>query len=179
MPLPLRRHASPQNSDCYRFPVASIKFQHIVPKAVQISLRTLFSHAAQQELPKPSHVFGLSKDQLAGMWLYLPRLGSYMKKQNSGKIVNISLASIFSGRGIRIHYVTSKAGVLVFSRTLAREFGRFGNHRNTLTPGSTLNGLQDNAEAVELKQSGVAARCLKRVQIPEDLLGALMFLLLQ
>ena len=113
---------------------------------------------------------------LKGMWLCCRAVVPYMKRQNSGKIVNISSGSIFSGQGMRIHYVTSKAGVLGFTRTLARELGDFGITVNTLTPGSTLSEPQDNAKAVEFRQSGVATRCLKRVQVPEDLVGSLIFL---
>jgi 3-oxoacyl-[acyl-carrier protein] reductase len=113
---------------------------------------------------------------LKGMWLCCRAVAPYMKKQNYGKIVNISSGSIFSGQGMRIHYVTSKAGVVGFTRTLARELGDFSITVNTLTPGSTLSEPQDNAKAVEFRQSGVATRCLKRVQIPEDLVGAMIFL---
>ena len=113
---------------------------------------------------------------LKGMWLCCRAVAPFMKKQNYGKIVNISSGSIFSGQGMRIHYVTSKAGVVGFTRTLARELGDFSITVNTLTPGSTLSEPQDNAKAVEFRQSGVATRCLKRVQIPEDLVGAMIFL---
>jgi 3-oxoacyl-[acyl-carrier protein] reductase len=99
---------------------------------------------------------------LKGMWLCCRAVAPYMKKQKSGKIVNISSGTIFSGHGMRIHYVTSKAGVIGFTRTLARELGDFGINVNTLTPGSTLSEPQDNVKAVEFRQSGVATRCLKR-----------------
>lgn len=113
---------------------------------------------------------------LKGMWLCCRAVVPYMKRQNFGKIVNISSGSIFSGYGMRIHYVTSKAGVLGFTRTLARELGDFGITVNTLAPGSTLSEPQDNAKMVEFRQSAVATRCLKRVQVPEDLVGGLIFL---
>jgi 3-oxoacyl-[acyl-carrier protein] reductase len=41
-----------------------------------------------------------------------------MKEQRYGKIINISSASIFSGNPRRTHYVTSKMGLIGFSRSL-------------------------------------------------------------
>jgi 3-oxoacyl-[acyl-carrier protein] reductase len=113
---------------------------------------------------------------LKGTWLCCRAVVPYMKKQNSGKIVNISSGTAFSGRGMRIHYVASKAGVLGFTRTLARELGEFGINVNTLAPGSTLSEGQDNVKAVEMREKAVGTRCLKRIQVPGDLVGGLLFL---
>ena len=113
---------------------------------------------------------------LKGTWLCCRAVVPYMKKQNSGKIVNISSGTAFSGRGMRIHYVASKAGVLGFTRTLARELGEFGINVNTLAPGSTLSEGQDNIKAAEMREKAVGTRCLKRIQVPGDLVGGLLFL---
>jgi 3-oxoacyl-[acyl-carrier protein] reductase len=113
---------------------------------------------------------------LKGMWLCCRAVVPFMKKQNYGRIVNISSNSIFSGRGMRIHYVTSKAGVIGFSRTLARELGDFGITVNAIAPGSTLSESRDDAKAVAMRQAAVEARCLKRIQYPEDLVGTLVVL---
>ena len=113
---------------------------------------------------------------LKGTWLCCRAVVPYMKKQNSGKIVNISSGTAFSGRGMRIHYVASKAGVLGFTRTLARELGEFGINVNILAPGSTLSEGQDNVKAAEMREKAVGTRCLKRIQVPGDLVGGLLFL---
>ncbi|MFH1122407.1 MAG: SDR family oxidoreductase [Pseudomonadota bacterium] len=113
---------------------------------------------------------------LKGTWLCCCAVAPYMKQQKSGKIVNISSGSVFAGRGMRIHYVTSKAGILGFTKTLARELGDFGINVNTLAPGSTLSEAKDDAQAVDFREAAIAPRCLKRVQVPEDLVGALIFL---
>lgn len=113
---------------------------------------------------------------LKGMWLCCRAVVPYMKKQGSGKIINISSGAPFSGRGMRIHYVTSKAGVLGFTRTLARELGEFGITVNTLAPGSTLSEGQGDATAVSHREQATATRCLKRIQTPEDLVGTMVYL---
>jgi 3-oxoacyl-[acyl-carrier protein] reductase len=113
---------------------------------------------------------------LKGMWLCCRAVVPYMKEQKSGKIINISSDAIFSGRGMRIHYVVSKAGVLGFTRTLARELGDFGIQVNTLAPGSTFSEDPKDAKAATFRQEGVNTRCLKRVEFPSDLIGAIVFL---
>lgn len=113
---------------------------------------------------------------LKGAWLCCRAVVPYMKLQKSGKIINISSSSIFAGRGMRIHYVASKAAVLGFTRTLARELGDFCITVNSLAPGSTLSEGQEKAEAVTMRGRAAERRCLKRVQLPEDLVGTMVFL---
>ncbi|MCG6536078.1 MAG: SDR family oxidoreductase, partial [Syntrophales bacterium LBB04] len=102
----------------------------------------------------------------------------YMKQQKGGKIINVSSGSVFSGRGGRIHYVTSKAGVLGFTRTLAREVGDYGITVNSLAPGGVLSEDQRDSKAAALRGvwKAIETRCLKRVEVPEDLTGAIVFL---
>jgi 3-oxoacyl-[acyl-carrier protein] reductase len=99
-----------------------------------------------------------------------------MKQQKSGKVINISSGAALSGRGMRIHYATSKAGVLGFTRTLARELGEFGITVNSLAPGSTLSESPTDPKALEMRGKATDTRCLKRVQVPEDLVGTIIFL---
>ena len=113
---------------------------------------------------------------LKGTWLCCRAVAPYMKQQKSGKIINISSGSIYAGKGLRIHYTTSKAGIVGFTRTLARELGDFGICVNTLSPGSTLSEAADDSKAVQFRQAAVEPRCLKRVQVPEDLVGTVVFL---
>lgn len=113
---------------------------------------------------------------LKGMWLCCRAVVPYMKKQKSGKIINISSSSVFHGRGMRIHYVTSKAGVIGFTRTLARELGDFRITVNTVAPGGVLSNGQDNAEFLARKKRIVETRCFKRLEVPEDLVGTIIFL---
>ena len=99
-----------------------------------------------------------------------------MRAQKSGKIINISSSTVFSGSAGRIHYVTSKAGVIGFTRTLAREVGDDNIQVNAIAPGSTLSEETPSEEIVRFRQLQVGARALKRVQLPQDLIGAVLFL---
>ncbi len=99
-----------------------------------------------------------------------------MRAQKSGKIINIASGTVFSGSLGRIHYVTSKAGVIGFTRTLARETGDDNIQVNCIAPGSTLSEENPTEEIVRMRQAPVQTRTLKRMQKPDDLVGAMLFL---
>ncbi len=99
-----------------------------------------------------------------------------MRAQKSGKIINISSGTALTGSAGRIHYVTSKAGVIGFTRTLAREVGGDNIQVNAIAPGSTLSEENPSEEIIRFRQARVGDRALKRVQMPQDLVGAVLFL---
>ncbi len=99
-----------------------------------------------------------------------------MRAQKSGKIINISSGTSLTGSPGRIHYVTSKAGVIGFTRTLAREVGDDNIQVNCIAPGSTLSEENPSEEIIRFRQARVGDRALKRVQMPQDLVGAMLFL---
>lgn len=99
-----------------------------------------------------------------------------MRAQKSGKIINIASGTALSGSAGRIHYVASKAGVLGFTRTLAREVGDDNIQVNVLVPGTTLSEENPSEEILQLRQRGVKNRALKRVEVPEDLVGGVLFM---
>ena len=99
-----------------------------------------------------------------------------MRAQKSGKIINIGSGTALHGPPGRIHYVASKAGVLGMTRTLAREVGDDNIQVNALVPGSTLSEENPTEEILRMRQDGMSNRALKRVQVPQDLVGAMLFL---
>ncbi len=99
-----------------------------------------------------------------------------MRTQKSGKIINIGSGTALVGPPGRIHYVASKAGVLGMTRTLAREVGGDNIQVNALVPGSTLSEENPTEEIIRMRQQGMQGRALKRVQVPGDLVGAMLFL---
>ncbi len=99
-----------------------------------------------------------------------------MRQQKSGKIINISSGTALNGSAGRIHYVTSKAGVIGFTRTLAREVGEDNINVNAIAPGSTLSEENPTEEVLKMRGARLADRALKRVQLPKDLVGTMLFL---
>ena len=102
----------------------------------------------------------------------------YMKKQGGGKIVNISSQRVFEGGKWRLHYSASKGAVWVLTRALAREVGEDNICVNAVTPGLTLSDTQLATSSNQyIAASQDAGKCLGRDQVPDDLVGAVMFLL--
>ena len=99
-----------------------------------------------------------------------------MRKQKSGKIVNIASGTVFAGSPGRIHYVTSKAATIGFTRTLAREVGDDNINVNCLAPGNTLSEENPTEQMIKFRESSVGLRALKRIQVPQDVVGAMLFL---
>jgi len=99
-----------------------------------------------------------------------------MRKQQSGKIVTIASGTVFAGAPGRIHYVTSKAATIGFTRTLAREAGGDNVTVNCLAPGNTLSEENPTEQMIKFRESSVPLRSLKRIQLPDDAVGAMLFL---
>jgi len=94
-----------------------------------------------------------------------------------GRIVNISSGTPFRGVPFLLHYVTSKGAIVAFTKALAKEL-QGEVLVNCVAPGFTLStGVQEHPEVVEaLQAASVAARTIKRDQVPEDVTGAVAFL---
>jgi 3-oxoacyl-[acyl-carrier protein] reductase len=99
-----------------------------------------------------------------------------MRAQKSGKIINIASGTVFAGSAGRIHYVTSKMATIGFTRTLAREVGDDNITVNVLAPGNTLSEENPSQEVIRLRESSAGLRALKRIQMPQDVVGAMLFL---
>lgn len=113
---------------------------------------------------------------IKGMW-YACRAFVPLMRGHGGSVVNVSSSTVLIGGPTRAHYVASKAAVIGFTRVLSRELGADGIRVNTLMPGSTLSEEDPSPETRKMREEAVARRALKRVEVPEDLVGAVVFLL--
>ncbi|HEY7067716.1 MAG TPA: glucose 1-dehydrogenase [Chloroflexota bacterium] len=112
-----------------------------------------------------------------GVWLCTRAVLPAMQERRQGSIVNISSNMAFQGSLGMIHYVTSKAAVVGFSRVLAREMGPFNIRVNTLAPGLTLSEEEPTEESIAANERTAAGRLLKRIERPDDLVGTALYLL--
>lgn len=112
---------------------------------------------------------------LRGTWHPCRAVVPTMRANGYGKIINISSGTVFSRSETRIHYVTTKAGIIGFTRTLAAELGRDNITVNCVAPGSTLSEEDGGDEVVQFRSAAVSKRSLRRVQKPQDLVGAISF----
>jgi 3-oxoacyl-[acyl-carrier protein] reductase len=113
---------------------------------------------------------------LRGMFLCCRAVYPAMKERGRGKIVNISSSRVWQGLPNRLHYTTSKAGVIGFTRALARELGPHGITVNAITPGMTLSETQLATTDPAYVAKSAEGRAIPRPQVPDDLVGAVMFL---
>jgi 3-oxoacyl-[acyl-carrier protein] reductase len=113
---------------------------------------------------------------LRGVFLCCGAVVPHMKEQGGGKIVNISSGTVFHGSPQSAHYVTSKAGVIGFTGSVARELGDYNINVNAIAPGLTLSLDEISEDRLEASRVRMQARALKQAQVPEDLEGTAVFL---
>ena len=115
---------------------------------------------------------------VASMFLTCRAVVPVMREQGGGKIVNISSGTPFRGVPFLLHYVTSKGAIVALTRALARELGKDSIHVNCVAPGFTMSeGVKSHPEVIEkLRDVSIASRAIQRDQVPEDVVGAVVFL---
>ena len=98
-----------------------------------------------------------------------------MMKRRSGAIVNISSVVGVHGNPGQTNYAASKAGIIGFTKALARELGSRGVRANVVAPGYIATRLT-NELPEELRQTMLANTPLGRFGEPQDVAGAVRFL---
>ena len=115
---------------------------------------------------------------VASMFLTCRAVVPVMREQGGGKIVNISSGTPFRGVPFLLHYVTSKGAIVALTRALAKEVGKDSIHVNCVAPGFTMSeGVKSHPDVIEkLRDVSIASRTIQRDQVPEDVVGAVVFL---
>jgi len=113
-----------------------------------------------------------------GPFLMVKHVAPHMAARGYGKIINIGSGTAYKGLPSMLHYVTSKGAITSFTRALSRELGEKGIRVNTLAPGLVMSDtiLENRAHIEQARGPVVASRALRRDELPEDLIGALVFL---
>lgn len=113
---------------------------------------------------------------LRGTFLVCQALIESMKERRNGAIINFSsLAARVGGIEVGIHYAASKAALIGFTRTLAKECGPYGITVNAVAPGVILT------EPVKRQVGGhedayTGQIPLRRLGQPEDVANVVLFL---
>lgn len=98
-----------------------------------------------------------------------------MTKARTGRIITITSVVGLMGNAGQTNYAAAKAGVIGFSKSLAREVGARGVTVNTVAPGfidtDMTSGLADEHKAALLVQVPI-----KRLGMPEEIAGAVSYL---
>jgi 2-hydroxycyclohexanecarboxyl-CoA dehydrogenase len=107
----------------------------------------------------------------------------YMKKQRSGKIINLSSIGAVLPPAHEIHYNTAKAGIIGFTNDLANAMAQFNINVNCMLPGPVRTNFYDQRTGTmtDEEQEAFFKRLGKKVPLgrvgtPEDMAGAALFL---
>jgi NAD(P)-dependent dehydrogenase (short-subunit alcohol dehydrogenase family) len=112
-----------------------------------------------------------------GVWQAIVAAIPALRKSGGGKIINISSGTAFKGSPYLLHYVTSKGAVIALTRAIARELGDSNICVNAIAPGLVMSSnVQSHPDWLGVAVSIVSSRAIKRESMPDDLIGALLFL---
>ena len=98
-----------------------------------------------------------------------------MMKRRGGAIINVSSIVGLRGNWGQTNYSASKAGIIGFTKSLARELGSRGVRANVVAPGYVKTRLTDELPE-EAREAMLGNTPLGRLGDPEDVAGAVRFL---
>jgi len=112
-----------------------------------------------------------------GTWLVIKALAPLLRQAKAGaSIVNLASDTALWGAPRLLHYVGSKGAIISMTRSLARELGPDGVAVNAIAPGLVLVEATEYVPEERHRQY-VTGRAMPRAQMPEDVVGAVVFLL--
>jgi NAD(P)-dependent dehydrogenase (short-subunit alcohol dehydrogenase family) len=112
-----------------------------------------------------------------GVWQAIVAAVPALRKSGGGKIINISSGTAFKGSPYLLHYVTSKGAVIALTRAIARELGDSNICVNAIAPGLVMSSnVRSHPDWLGVAASIVSSRAINRESMPDDLIGALLFL---
>lgn len=135
------------------------------------SLRELLTHTSDQQWEQ------VINTNLKGPFLCCRRALPHMIRQRYGRIVNIASIWGLTGASCESVYAASKGGLILLTRSLAREVGPSGITVNALAPGPIDTDMIRGELTVQEYQELGRQIPLGRVGEPEDVAGLCVFLL--
>ncbi|HSO67141.1 MAG TPA: SDR family NAD(P)-dependent oxidoreductase [Desulfatirhabdiaceae bacterium] len=114
---------------------------------------------------------------LKGYFNFTRHVAPLLKEQKYGKIINVTSINGMRGKFGQTNYSASKAGIIGYTKAVAKELGAFGVNVNAVAPGlietAMLKGSDARDKIIDLAMAEIV---LKRVGQPEDLANVIAFL---
>jgi 3-oxoacyl-[acyl-carrier protein] reductase/(S)-1-phenylethanol dehydrogenase len=99
-----------------------------------------------------------------------------MKTKRWGRIINMTSATFWLNSQHFVHYVSTKAANIGFTRALAGELGEFGITVNAIAPSVVKTATSDASPLAGMFEAIAASQAIKRLETPADLTGTALFL---
>lgn len=99
----------------------------------------------------------------------------YMSKQKEGNIISIASIVGVMGNAGQANYAASKAGVIGFTKTVAKEYAKRGIKANAIAPGFIATAMTDELSD-EVKEEMMKQIPMGKLGTPEDVADAVLFL---
>jgi 3-oxoacyl-[acyl-carrier protein] reductase len=112
---------------------------------------------------------------LKGMFLCTRYAANMMRKQRYGRIINLSSTAGLNGDAGQTVYSASKAAVVGFTRSAAKELGMYGITVNAIAPGLIETDLIKDLKD-DIRKKIVSNVALGRIGTPEDVAKVILFL---
>jgi 3-oxoacyl-[acyl-carrier protein] reductase len=114
---------------------------------------------------------------LKGYFNFTRQVAPVFKNQKYGKIINITSINGMRGKFGQTNYSASKAGIIGYTKALAKELGAFSVNVNAVAPGLIETAMLKESEARDkIVDLAMGESALKRVGQPEDLANLVAFL---
>jgi 3-oxoacyl-[acyl-carrier protein] reductase len=115
------------------------------------------------------------KVNLKSVFNFTKAVQKYMLKARSGSIINMSSVVGVNGNAGQANYSASKAGILGFTKSVAKELGSRNVRCNAIAPGFIITEMTDKLPE-NVKEEWTKTIPLKRGGLPEDVANVTLFL---
>lgn len=112
---------------------------------------------------------------LKSVFNYTKAVQSVMLRQRCGSIINMSSVSGIGGNAGQANYAASKAGIIGFTKSVAKELGSRNIRSNAIAPGFIETDMTAGLSA-EVREQIAKTIALKRMGRPEDIANVALFL---
>lgn len=114
---------------------------------------------------------------LKGYFNFTRQVAPLLKEQKYGKIINVTSINGMRGKFGQTNYSASKAGIIGYTKAVAKELGAFGVNVNAVAPGLIETAMLKDSEARDkIIDLAMGEMALKRIGQPEDLASVIAFL---